>query len=83
MPRYVQYYDLISYGRGYTWREANGGDTDDHVTRRIMFENNQGWTVVNCTWKFPAGDPDRGGVCGPCPRVLVFRDSWTRYVDVT
>lgn len=64
----VESYDLASPGRGFGWREPYGPvDGTDHLSRPIIFENDQGWKLVNCTFYFAANNPARKGVSIPLP----------------
>lgn len=62
----VTSYDLVSPGRGFGWREPYGPvDGTDHLSKPILFENDQGWKVINCTYYYAASDPARKGVRTP------------------
>lgn len=58
----VTSYDLVTPGRGFAWREPYGHDVSDHVSKPILFKNDQGWKVINCTYYYAADDPARKGV---------------------
>lgn len=68
----VTSYDLVSPGRGLGWREPYGPvDGTDHMSKPILFENDQGWKVINCTYYYPAENPARKGVSTHLPFYFV------------
>lgn len=59
-PHSVNRYDLVAPGAGFVWREEAYYYPD--VTRPILFQSTQGWSVVNCSSYFAPDDPVRNGV---------------------
>lgn len=65
-PDPINRYNLTAPGAGYVWRGEDFSHPD--VSRPILFQYSQGWSLVNCSSYFPESHPARGAVSINVPK---------------